>query len=95
MGGRAKDSEATHEVVVDGHDRACVVKLSAIIRRRKQRHKLSVRLKLIAVFDNLKNKTYHRANNKKTAKRGIGRCGIRDTHASHASSTGQGLDHLS
>jgi len=50
---RSQDSEATDEVVVDGHHGARVVELSAVVRGREQRHQLSIRLELVAVLDDL------------------------------------------
>lgn len=49
-----EDSEAADEVVVHRHDGARVVELPAIVRCREQRDQLSIRLKLVAVLDDLR-----------------------------------------
>lgn len=53
MGCGAQDSKAADEIVVNRHDSAGVVELSAVVRRRKESHKLPVRLELVAVLDDL------------------------------------------
>lgn len=53
MGRGTQDSEAADEVVVDGHDGAGVVELSAVVRRGEESHQLPVRLELVAILHDL------------------------------------------
>ena len=51
--GRLEDLEGAHECLVNGHHGARVVKLPAIVGRRKQRHQLPLREKLIPILNHL------------------------------------------
>ena len=53
VGCGAQDSEAAHEVVVDRHNGAGVVELSAVVRCGKESHQLPVCLELVAIFHHL------------------------------------------
>lgn len=51
--GWSQDLEAANEVIVDRHHGAGVVKLSAVVWSRKQRHQLPFSKKLVPVFHDL------------------------------------------
>ena len=51
--GRLEDAEGAHKRLVDGHDGARIVELSAVVGRGEDRHELPVGEELIAVLDDL------------------------------------------
>lgn len=51
-----EDLEGAHERLVDGHERARVVELAAVVGRREQCHQLALREELVAVLHHLYNK---------------------------------------
>ena len=51
--GRLEDLEGAHQRVVDGHHRAGVVKLAAVVGGGEDRHQLPLGEELVAVLDHL------------------------------------------
>ena len=49
--------EGAHQILVDVHHRAAVVKLSAVVGRGEDRHELPLREELVAVLDDLSEST--------------------------------------
>jgi hypothetical protein len=45
--------KGAHERIVDGHHCSCIVELAAIVRGGEERHQLSLREELVAIFDYL------------------------------------------
>lgn len=48
-----KYAEAASEILRDGHDRACVVELAAVVGRREEREQVPAREELVAVLYDL------------------------------------------
>ena len=50
---RLENLEGAHQVLVDGHHRAAVVELAAVVGRGEDRHQLTLREELVPILHNL------------------------------------------